>query len=376
MSTVGTQPATTPSVEELEAYTREMESAFEEVIEHFNGSHSDSIAFIAQQAISHGCVTDAQFIDLAPQKISLEVKTDSGVSSITLPFSAIVTDLESLQGQLMGLLTAARLKAGARTPLTSIEKELRHNATLQTYVSEVKSTRMITPNLVQVTLYGGLEDFVYPGWDAFVYLMVPTNPEDQLPDDFTFADFRAQNSQSEFSRFSGAYYTIRHWRPDEIDIWFVLHGHAGRLCEWAQTARVGDQIALWGPRTAFKTPEPGQSLILIADETAMPAAFSIAEQLDPGHDVKLIVLAKHLPESRAQGLPDNIEFTWIEQGDSYPEAYAQISQAIAALSVDPANLRVWGAGESRQISQLRKQLKRDWGLSNQHIHLTGYWRDH
>ena len=112
----------------------------------------------------------------------------------------------------------------------------------------------------------------------------------------------------------GAYYTVRAWRPEvaELDMLFVLHGE-GHASGWAARARRGDPVALWGPRTGYHPPADTDWLLLVADETGLPAVAVILEQLPAGMPAR--VLAEVADEHEHQDLPvrQGVEVTWLHR---------------------------------------------------------------
>lgn len=85
-------------------------------------------------------------------------------------------------------------------------------------------------------------------------------------------------------------YTLRHVDParQEVTVEFVNHGAEGPASAWAINARPGDAIQMVAPNAAHAedsggyewAPPPGlRHALIIADETALPAARGILEQL-------------------------------------------------------------------------------------------------
>ncbi|UTN74383.1 siderophore-interacting protein [Pseudomonas aeruginosa] len=77
-------------------------------------------------------------------------------------------------------------------------------------------------------------------------------------------------------------YTIRALRAEqeEVDVEFVLHGENGPASAWATHARIGDRLQLAAPNRQYgddpggyewKPPAGVRHILLIADETALPA---------------------------------------------------------------------------------------------------------
>jgi NADPH-dependent ferric siderophore reductase len=85
-------------------------------------------------------------------------------------------------------------------------------------------------------------------------------------------------------------YTLRALRPEqyEMDVEFVLHGVTGPASAWATHARSGDVLQVVAPNAGYQRDSGGYEwappaqmaqALLIADETALPAAMGILEQL-------------------------------------------------------------------------------------------------
>ncbi|ALB68996.1 iron-chelator utilization protein [Cronobacter dublinensis 1210] len=85
-------------------------------------------------------------------------------------------------------------------------------------------------------------------------------------------------------------YTLRALRAAEceLDVEFVLHGDTGPASRWASHAKPGDALQIVAPDGEFPGDSGGyewmaddalRQALLIADETALPAALGILEQL-------------------------------------------------------------------------------------------------
>ncbi|WP_105622964.1 siderophore-interacting protein [Cronobacter sakazakii] len=85
-------------------------------------------------------------------------------------------------------------------------------------------------------------------------------------------------------------YTLRALRREacELDVEFVLHGDSGPASRWAMHAKTGDTLQIVAPDRDFpgdsggyewSTDDALRQALLVADETALPAALGILEQL-------------------------------------------------------------------------------------------------
>lgn len=348
-----------------------LQRAAEEVVEHYNDHHADTVLFIARELLDRQEATDAEITGIDKQSITFAVHARDGVNNIDLSLKEPITALEHVSGNFLQLLQEAREQAGSKVPKTSIETELSHTASLSTFMSTVKSVRQITSTMKEITFSGGLDDFESPGWDAFMFVLVP-EPGRELPDDFTMADWR---SMPVSERPGGAYYTIRRERPGELDLWFVIHETYGAVSDWATRAKPGDKVALWGPRIGFAPPAGTGRYLLLADETAQPAVAAILDGLPA--DVEVTVIAE-------ADSPDSIielrsepgwDIRWVFRNGVKPGASEVMINALEELTVLPSSgLYVFGAAEASQIAKVQKYLKQHWPVTKHQVHLTGYWR--
>lgn len=246
---------------------------------------------------------------------------------------------------------------------------------IRTFLAEVVATTEITAALRQVT-FGGrdLESFEPAGPDTFLYLLLPPQgrAEVGIGHDFTW-EAHAEMAPEDQPR--GAYYTLRRWRPEagELDIWMVLHGDEGHASAWAAGAKSGDKVALWGPRTAYGPPEGTDHLLLVADETGLPAAAVIIESLP--EDWTATLVAESDPTHR-QPLPesDRVEVVWCDRAEAAGERTDLLLSAVEQLGELPSSTYVWGGGESRAMTAVRRHVRDVLGFDQERVSLVAYWR--
>jgi NADPH-dependent ferric siderophore reductase len=248
--------------------------------------------------------------------------------------------------------------------------------TLRTHLAVVDRTVQLTPCVRRITFAG--EDFtdyrsVAP--DDFLYLLLPPPGRTELTVGRDF-DWISYYEMPEEERPVGSHYTVRHHRPErgEIDVDFVLHDHPGPASGWAERARPGDPVALWGPRTSYHPPADTDWYLLVADETGLPAAASILESL-PAH-AHAHVFAEVACEAERQALPASpaIDVTWLHRGGAAPGTTALLSDAVRAFAWPEGEPYVWGGGESRTMTEIRRYVRNDRGLERERVSVVGYWR--
>ncbi len=249
-------------------------------------------------------------------------------------------------------------------------------AAAATRVTTVSAVRDVAVGMREVTFRGGdLATFRPLGADTFLYLLLPPPGRPELAPDSSFTWEKAFALPEE-ERPVGAYYTVRRWRPEvaEMDIWMVLHGDEGPASAWAGRAAVGDQVALWGPRSAYEPPAGTDRLLLVADETGLPAVAALLAQRPAGMPVR--VIAEVDDEAHRPPLPvdDNVTVTWVHRDGAAPGTTTLLLDAVVALPPFEGQPYVWGGAESRTLTKVRKEVRVNRGLPREQVSLVGYWR--
>lgn len=214
-------------------------------------------------------------------------------------------------------------------------------------------------------------------------------------------------------------YTIRALRAEqeEVDVEFVLHGENGPASAWATHARIGDRLQLAAPNRQYgddpggyewKPPAGVRHILLIADETALPAVAGILEELAgeaeppvveaflevPGEADILDLPA--IPGARLHWLPRHQAGIHSRNGERMIEAARQArlperevaggaAQELEDIDIDEEILwelaspesgcfYAWVAGESAAVMAIRRYLVQERGIDKRHLTLMGYWR--
>lgn len=237
----------------------------------------------------------------------------------------------------------------------------------------------VTPGVRRITFAGeDLATFEPLAPDQFLYLMLPPpgRPELTIGRDFDWASYYLM---AEDDRPVGAHYTVRHHRPGdgEIDIDFVLHDDPGAAAAWSQVAAPGDPVALWGPRTAYRPSPEVDGFLLVADETGLPAVAAILEHLvAEGFTGPVRVVAEVASAGEQQPLlaAPTVEVTWLHRGDAPAGTTTGLFDAVSGV-VPPGRVPyIWGGGESRTMTRIRKHVRHILGHPRERVSLTPYWR--
>lgn len=320
--------------------------------EDLNGAYPDAVLFLARYAGHGPDASEAEIGAVDDGGVTLHILGSDGTRHrIHVAFEEPVTTLEQARTCLHSLFGRARSIAGDSVPLTSLEREIATSTRLPSFQTSVVDVEDLTPRLRQITFGGGLDDFTPAGPDQ--YLLVTPNADD---------------GHASTPR---AYYTVRRWHGGQIDMWFVLHGH-GPLSRWAATATPGAEVSLWGPRTSFRPPPDMTKLLLVADDTGLPAVAAI---LEAKWDLpaRVILETSDANSVELDTAPD-VTIDWTLRGDDQPGRGTRLLEAVQRQDLDIEGLYAFGAGESRQISAVRKHLRRELGMPQSHVQMTGYWR--
>ncbi|SFP97076.1 NADPH-dependent ferric siderophore reductase, contains FAD-binding and SIP domains [Geodermatophilus dictyosporus] len=286
----------------------------------------------------------------------------------------------------------------------------------------VARVRPLGPSTVRITLTGPqLGGFGVAGDDQRVKLVL-------APDPAALAELQAAGGEwypvhcalADDRRPVLRTYTVRAARPEraEVDLDVVLHGvgdgHAGPAATWAAAARPGDAAVLMGPDrpgrgrawgVEWAPPATATRLLLVGDETAVPAVSAVLESLPevPGRRAVAVLEVPGPGDAQNLALPEGVTVHWLfRQGRprgelTVPAVHAALvdlgvaaAPAAAPEDVDldagllwevpedpaaGAGCYAWLAGEAGVVKRLRRHLVGDLGVDRRAVAFMGYWRE-
>ncbi|UQA96883.1 siderophore-interacting protein [Streptomyces halobius] len=259
---------------------------------------------------------------------------------------------------------------------------------------QVTDVRRITPRMARITFSGdGLDDFpTWPDQQLKLCFPKPGQTVPRLPDESTDGDvmrwYQAFLAIPEDERPWMRSYTVRSYDPDRqrITVDFVLHGtsataagaETGPATRWAASASVGDTLARYGPAAVYARPLPLDTadwLLLVGDETALPAIGSLVESLPPGaRAMAYIEVADAAEEQHFTTLAD-VTVHWVHRdGLAAGHGDALLSAVREAAPFPSGSVFAWLAGEAGMVRGLRRHLVGERGMDKRQIDFTGYWR--
>ncbi|MFI6638563.1 SIP domain-containing protein [Streptomyces sp. NPDC050504] len=170
-------------------------------------------------------------------------------------------------------------------------------------------------------------------------------------------------------------YTPVRFDPEagEIDFDFVRHP-GGVASSWAQRVEPGDVTWIAGPKMSHSLPVGTDWLLLVGDETALPAVARCLAELPAGTRVRAFVEVGE--ESHRQELPTaaDAEVTWLVRAGAPAGTTDLLERAVRDMEWLPGTVFAWVAGEATALKGIRRHLSVDRGVPREHTDITGYWR--
>jgi len=349
------------------------------LVARFNEDFGDAVLMVVKTLGGHPEATESEVTRIDPQGIESLVTDPTGQHVSRVEFGVPVEVPDHLTVALIDLLDRAR-EASGEEGQTSAEREVAQLAGIGTHLTEVVAVSEVHPHLRQITFGGGDLDTTFEplGPDCFFYLLLPPPGRTELGVDRSFS-WEAHALLPPEEQQVGAYYTLRRWHPEtrRMDVWMVLHGEdeeVGHASAWAARAEVGDEVALWGPRTAFHPPEGTDRLVLVADETGLPAVAGILDWMPEG--MTATVLAEVANEDERQELPerDGVEVQWLYRNGAPAGTTTVLADAARQLPRFDGTPYVWGGGETKAMTAVRRHVRNERGLPRESVALIAYWR--
>lgn len=287
-------------------------------------------------------------------------------------------------------------------------------------VVEVCRVERVSPTFVRVELGGPcLADFGVDGptYDQRIKLVFAP-ASGVLPDLGSGGEswYATWLALPEEERGSMRTYTVREVRGTgagtRLVVDFAVHGDPtdGPGSAWAASAEVGTQVVLVAPRRGEEFGgiefDPGEApeLLLVGDETAVPAVAAILSQLGPDARGVAFLEVPDPADVQLLSAPDGVDVRWlVRDGRAWgtrvvpavrrhvglPEAAGDPARDVEPLPADadevwetphgsrgPADgCYAWIAGESRVVRTLRRALVSERGWERSRVAFMGYWRE-
>lgn len=303
--------------------------------------------------------------------------------------------------------------------------------TLPMILDEVEVVRVdrLSPSFVRFELGGScLADFGVDGplYDQRIKLVFPGVPGGPVPS-FEGADdswYESWIKRPVEDRGHMRTYTVRDVRGEGVDTRLVVdivvhpddHGAPGPGCAWAANASVGDRLVVIAPRRGqfyggieFE-PGTARRLLLVGDETAVPAICAVLGQLRNDAVGTAFLEVPSAADVLSVQHPEGVEVVWLARDEdthgarlhqavlehlgiggvaieepeevdpdlwetpSYSSSGEEVDVAATVVGHDLDDIYAWIAGESGVVTALRRVLVKDLGVDRRQVAFMGYWR--
>jgi NADPH-dependent ferric siderophore reductase len=230
-------------------------------------------------------------------------------------------------------------------------RRVRHNSRRRTLA--VLEKRHVTPRMLQIVLGGqDLEDFTTPSADDHIKLYVPGEGGDLEARDFTPRHFDAE--------------------AKKLTIDIALHP-AGPAIRWAEQARIGDVVAIGGPRGSLMIADDFDWWLLIGDETALPAIGRRVEALAEGvRAITLVAVTGPAEEQVFNTRADHLAI-WVHRFPNDATNAQPVVEALKRIELPPSEGFVWIAAEARVARAARDHVVNTRRHPLQWLRASGYW---
>ena len=230
----------------------------------------------------------------------------------------------------------------------------------------------VSPRLLRLTFAGdSVRDLVVGEPAASVRLLVPHPGADGL--------VLPEWDGNEFLLADGSRPALRTFTPLRVDndtgrleLEIVRHP-GGAVSEWAETVEAGAPAAVSGPGSGYRFPDGVQHLIVVADETALPAALQLAatapDALALSIHVEVVTDAAVIDVDRRRS--DTVEWHVTEPG-AVPGG--RLVEVVRSLDTLPDGTALWAAGEASAMHAIRSHLFETLAVDRQRATVRGYWK--
>lgn len=224
----------------------------------------------------------------------------------------------------------------------------------------MKAIETITPRMLRVVFEGeALAGFGPAKPSAHIKILFDAPPYLWTP-------------ESEGPRPPSRTYTPRSFDParNELAVEFALHGE-GLASDWVRRAQPGDPVWIAGPGGGFEPSHDLRSIVMVCDDTALPAAAMIAEALPATCHAQIVCEVEDAAEQRDIGPLAADTVRWVHRrgavsGDGLIATLPGIDAPEGALW--------WVACEAGAMRRMRTSLIREHGVAPASMITRGYWR--
>lgn len=157
---------------------------------------------------------------------------------------------------------------------------------------------------------------------------------------------------------------------------FALHQpNTGPASSWAAVARPGDTAVLSGARGAYRIDPDADWTVLVADDTALPAAATILEDAPPGARVLLFAEVHDPSDHLVFATAAALSITWLHRSqEPEPTAGWTATRALADAALPSGRGCFWVGLEATAMRLARRHLLTSRRVDPVDVYTRGYWK--
>ncbi|GGS63954.1 siderophore-interacting protein [Streptomyces griseoviridis] len=251
------------------------------------------------------------------------------------------------------------------------------------FPATVVSGTRLTPNMQRVTVRGeALGAFPYRGYDHWfrLFFRCPHQERFHPPEVAAETWWKPYLAMPDETRPYCANYTVADFRAGagELDIDVVVHRGAdgsveGGTAIWACSAEPGEELALLDQGVLYEAPEDASSVLLVADESGLPAVAGILRSLPADTVGRVLQEVPSAADRREPAGPPGVRVEWIVREDPHAVPGTAALAALRGLTdTDPGGY-AFVVGEQRLATEGRRHLVAT-GMPKDRITFSGFWK--
>lgn len=178
------------------------------------------------------------------------------------------------------------------------------------------------------------------------------------------------------------WFSLRRWDPRsrEATLDIVVRdivGHsavgraAGPATRWAEEAEPGDQVLISQPH-GNGIDSQADWLLILADQTGIPAACRILASLAPWQHAHAVFEAPNEAATFTPSSPANLKVCWA-YNPSPDKIPSPLSAAVRTVGLPPGRGYVWMAGEAGCALTVRRYFRDELAWQSDRYDIAGYW---
>ena len=171
-------------------------------------------------------------------------------------------------------------------------------------------------------------------------------------------------------------YTIRAVDVEHKELWIDVFQHpmpdlATPGADFARNCQPGDRLALLGPGSGGLP--VSSRMLLVGDESALPAIARIIAEVAPGTDIEAIIEVEDAREEQPLPTEGTLKVRWLHRRRYPPGASCMLrEQAKAAIVAADPDTFVWVACEKEDVRSVRSFLK-ERKHDRKSMYVAWYW---